>query len=79
MAGLVAQNLQGGGGTGQTIEIQSSTGGYVVAGTGTSPYTGSILNANIATLMTALSADITAQLEAAGPLGIMQGWPNGNP
>jgi hypothetical protein len=76
MEGLVAPNLPGGGATGQSIAVQSKTGGYVIVGTGTG---GAIQNADVAALVALLSTDITAALEAAGPIGVMQGWPQGNP
>ena len=78
MAGLVAQNLPGGGGTGQTFDIVSKPGGYVVAGTGagTDPNK-QIAAADITTLLAQLSTDMSTQLNAN--IATMQGWASGNP
>ena len=76
MAGLNAQNLPGGGGTGQTLELLSATGGYIAPGSGAG---GTINATDVTNLTNAMAADIAAQMNVPATLAKMAGWTTGNP
>jgi len=78
MQALAAPMLTGGGSTGQTLEVVSKVGGYVLAGTGagTDPNK-QLAAADITTLLAQLSTDMSTQLNAN--IATMQGWVSGNP
>ena len=76
MSALNAPNAPGGGGTGQTLDLVSQTGGYMAPGSGA----GGILNAtDVTNLTNAMAVDMAAQLNLAANLAKAQGWPTGNP
>lgn len=64
----------GAGGTGQTLEIGNQIGGQSVQGSGTG---GAIQAADITTLLSGVSADMSAQLNQPANLALMQRWPLG--
>lgn len=65
-----------GAGNAQTLGLFNQPGGQNIQGSGA----GGIIEAtDIATLAAAMETDVIAQLESATNLGIMQGWPQGNP
>jgi hypothetical protein len=76
MSGAAAPMLPGGGGTGQTIDLVSASGGYMAPGSGA----GGIINAtDVTNLTNAMAADIAAQMNSAANLARMQGWVTGQP
>jgi len=66
----------GAGGNAQTLTLFSTAGGQNIVGSGTG---GAIATADITALGNAMNTDVQAQLKAAGPLALMQGWVSGNP
>jgi len=71
-------NLPGGGVAGQTVGIVATSplgGGIVQGGSGAAP--GQIVSGDITTLVSAMTTDVTTQLNAQ--LAKMQGWVTGNP
>lgn len=73
------QMLQGGGSTGQSKTFITNPASIpVVLGSGSGSFPANQLaSGDITTLLAALSTDISAQMNAN--IGIMQGWPGGNP
>jgi hypothetical protein len=64
----------GGSGNGQTIALGNSIGGQSVQGTGTGT---AIQSADITTLLSGVTADMSTQLNQAAILALMQRWPSG--
>lgn len=62
------------GGTGQTLLVANQVGGLSVQGSGTG---GAIQAADITTLLSGVSPDISAQLNQPANLALMQRWPLG--
>jgi len=83
MQALNAPMLPGGGTSGQTLEVVSKQGGYVIQGTGTftppggTAISGALAAADVTNLTNSLAADIAAQLNAniATPQGWVAGFP----
>lgn len=68
-------NLPGGGSTGQTLQVRSAnTPAEVIVGTGAG---GALASGDITSLLSALTADLSAQLNAQ--IATPQGWVSGNP
>lgn len=77
-------NLPGGGSNGQSLQVRSTnTGTEIIIGTTTftqpngSTIAGALASGDITTLLSALTTDISAQLNAN--LGTLQAWVAGNP
>jgi hypothetical protein len=64
----------GAGGTGQTLAVSNQIGGQSIQGSGTG---GAIQAADITTLLATVSTDISAQLNQAANLALLQRWPSG--
>lgn len=79
MEQLTAANLPIAGAGAQQLELSTGSANVVPGtGSGTFPFT-QIASADITTLLTALTTDISAQFNLAANLAKMQGWATGNP
>jgi hypothetical protein len=76
MGPVGSPNVVPGKGNAQALTLSNQAGGQNIVGSGTA---GIIQNADIATLLTNMVTDLTAQLESATNIGIMQGWETGSP
>lgn len=74
MGGAVAQLAGSEAGGAQTLKFFNAAGGQNIVGTGTA---GALAAANITTLLAAMSADLSTQMNVAATLQRLQGFATG--
>ncbi len=74
MGGATAQIPGFEAGGAQTLDFFNAAGGQNIVGTGTG---GALASANITTLLTAMSADLSTQMNVAAKLAQLQGFATG--